>query len=340
MAETAATAARGQDEAGSRSLFRRVQGWLRSPWVIALLVAGLVWALFQVAPWPEWKRAFSQADPLWLIPAVGAVLVHELLKVGRMEQVLPCVRDRRIRHARIVYGMSCVSQLPVGTVGGDVYRVMRLEECGANPEDATAATFLIRAIGFSTTLTLAGVAGALVFGAVWPLAGPLLAALILWLLATSQNPPGFVGRLVARADETGTGRWGRFVSMAARMLRHVFREAAALTRPKLFRVLGFTLGLYVVRASIVWFCLLALEIDANWWAALAALAAGNLASSVPSPTGNVGLREGGMVGVLAALGVPVAPATIGALLFRAVMVAGAGLGLAVSSLADRVLGKT
>lgn len=306
-----------------------------------LLMGGvLVWALFQVAPWSEWRAAFAEADPLWLVPAVGLVLIHEMLKVGRMERLVPCVKDRRIRHARIVYGMSCVAQLPVGTVGGDVYRVMRLEECGADPKDATAATFLIRAIGFSTTLTLAGIAGAYVFGAVWPLIGPAVAALVLYLLATSQNPPAFVATLVAKADDTGSGRWGRFVSWAARMLRHVFTEAASLTRAELLGVLGFTLALYAVRATIVWFCLLALEIEAPWLAALAALAAGNLASSVPSPTGNVGLREGGMVGILAALGVAVAPATIGALIFRAVMIAGAGVGLVLSSAADHMFGET
>ncbi|WP_298915367.1 lysylphosphatidylglycerol synthase transmembrane domain-containing protein [uncultured Algimonas sp.] len=320
------------------ALFRKVQGWLRSPWVIALMGAALVWALFQVAPWPEWKRAFAEADPLWLVPAVALVLAHELLKVGRMEQLVPCVRDSRLRHARIVYGMACVAQLPVGTVGGDLYRVMRLEECGADPKDATAATFLIRMIGFSTTLTLAGLAGVYVLDSVWPLIGPLLAAVILWLLASSQNPPAFVGRLVARADDTGSGRWGRFISLAARLIRHVFREAADLTRAQMLRVLGYTLALYGLRATIAWFCLLAMEIDVSWLAALAALAAGNLASSVPSPTGNVGLREGGMVGVLAGLGIAVAPAAIGALLFRACMVAGAGLGLLVTGMAAKLTG--
>ena len=64
--------------------------------------------------------------------------------------------------------------------------------------------------------------------------------------------------------------------------------------------------------------------------ALAALATGNLACAIPSPAGTVGLREGGMIGILAGFGAAVAPATIGALLFRAAMIVGAGLGLVLS----------
>ena len=80
-------------------------------------------------------------------------------------------------------------------------------------------------------------------------------------------------------------------------------------------MLGFTLGFYAVRAMIEWFCLLTLDLDISYFAALAALAVGNLVSSIPSPASNVGLREGGMFGVLAGLRIADAPATIGALLF-------------------------
>ena len=318
--------------------FGRLQNWLKSPLLIGVMVIGLVWALFQVAPLAEWQAAFSQAEPLWLVAAVLLVLPHEFLKVLRMEQLLPEVKPSRLFHAKVVYGMSCVAQLPVGTVGGDVYRICRLEECGAEPEDATAATFIMRAIGFATTLTLAGIGGAFVLTEAWPLIGPVLGAAILFLIAKSQTPPAFLSRLVSHADDVPRNLFGRLLSSAARLLRHVFREAANLSRPQMLRVLGFTMALYAVRGLIVWVCLLALSIDVNYLMALAALATGNLACAIPSPAGSVGLREGGMVGVLAGFGVAVAPATIGALLFRAAMIAGSGFGLVLAIVAVKVTG--
>jgi len=300
------------------------------------MVIGMLIALYLVAPYSEWRKAFDQGEPSWLLSAILLVLPYEGLKVFRMEQLLPCSKSHRLLHTKIVSAMSCVAQLPVGTVGGDVYRVVRLEECGSSPEDATAATFLMRLIAFSTTLIISGIGGMFVFDSVFPVIATILGGLILLVLATSKNPPGFLGRLVKRSDDTRRGTLGRTLSLAARLLRHVFHEAAALTRKKIIGVLGYTLALYAVLAVIVWFCLLALDLDASYFAALAALAVGNLASSIPSPAGNVGLREGGMVGVLAGLGVAVAPAIIGALLFRAVMIVGAGLGLIVATLAYRL----
>ena len=326
------------EEGTTGGAFGRVQQILKSPWLIGVMVLGLVWALFQVAPLSEWRDAFGRAEPLWLVLAVLVVLPHEMLKVIRMEQLLPEVRTARLKHSRIIYQMACVAQLPVGTIGGDVYRICRLEDCGADAEDATAATFIMRAVGFATTLTLAGIGGVFVLGSAWPLIGPVLGALILFVLATSQNPPAILCRLVERADDAPRNLFGRVMSKAARLLRHVFREAAATTRGQLLRVLGVTLALYAVRGLIVWLCLLSIGLDASYLVALVALATGNLACAIPSPAGTVGLREGGMVGVMAGFGVAVAPATIGALLFRAAMIIGAGLGLLLSTVAVKVMG--
>ena len=321
------------------TLFDRIQRWMKSPWLIGLMVIGLLYALYSVAPPSEWVDAFSRAEPLWLVAAVLLVLPHEMLKVLRMEQVLPEVKPARIRHSAIVYQMACVAQLPFGTIGGDFYRICRLEECGANAEDATAGTFIIRMIGFASTVTLSGIGAFFVFGWLWPLLGPVLGALILYLLARSQKPPRFVAWLVEHADDVPRNVFGKILSGTARLLRHMFREAAALKRGQMFRVLGYALALYGVRTAILWVCLLALGLDVSFLAALAALAVGNLASSVPSPTGNVGLREGGIVGILSGFSVAAAPATIAALLFRAAIIVGAGLGLGLSLFAVRMFGK-
>ena len=302
--------------------------------VVAMLVV-----LHFIAPFSEWQDAFTRAEPLWLLAAIGLVLPHEIIKVLRMEQLLPIVAPHRIFHTKITCGMSCVAELPVGTLGGDFYRVIRLEECGAAPEDATAATFLMRIIAFTMTISLAGLGGVIVLGSAFPLLGPVIGALILLLLATSKNPPGFLTRLVDRADDTPRGAWGRFLSLSARLLRHVFRAGADLHRRQIGIILAYTLAIYIVRGAIVWFSLLSLDLDVSYIAALASLAVGNLASSIPSPAGNVGLREGGMIGVLAGFGVAVAPAAIGALLFRGVMIIGSGLGLLLSMMVCRILNK-
>ena len=317
----------------------RVQNWLKSPWLIGAMVLGLVWALFQVAPLSEWREAFREASLPLLGLAVLLVLPHELLKVLRIEQLLPELRPQRLRHARVLYQMSCVAQLPVGTIGGDVFRICKLEELGATAEDATAATFIMRMIGFATTLSLAGIGGFVVLGSVWPLLGPVLGAVILLVLAKSQTPPKFLSKLVAHADDVPRNAFGRVLSAAARLLRHVFREAAKLSRMQMLRVLAVTLALYAMRGLIVWVCLMAINVDVSYLVALAALATGNLACAIPSPAGTVGLREGGMISILAGFGAAVAPATIGALLFRAAMILGAGLGLGLSMAAVSAFAK-
>ena len=62
---------------------------------------------------------------------------------------------------------------------------------------------------------------------------------------------------------------------------------------------------------------------------------------IPSPAGSVGLREGGIVGAFAILGVAGTPATVAALLYRAALIAGAllawGLSAAFAKSPDAVM---
>ena len=303
----------------------KAQAILKSPWLALVLTAGLIWALLQVAPLSEWKDVLARANPLWLAVAVGLSLPHAVLKLLRMEVLLPVLKPHRGAHLNTVFGTAVTSQLPVGTVGGDVYRIVCFTDMGVEAEDATAATLLVRLSGFAVTVIIAGVAAAIYLGEAWPVLGVAVGTLILFILARSQRPPKVLRRL-ADMNPDGRGIVHKVKCTVAGVLKTLFDHAGDLTRRRLAALIGITLAMYAARAAILWTCLLAIGMEAGPFAALAALAVGNLASSVPSPTGSVGLREGGMVGVLAGLGHAAAPAAIAAILFRAAVIAGSGLG--------------
>ena len=302
----------------------KVRAVLASPWLAGALVIGLVFVLLQIAPWSEWKAAISNADPLWLVGAVALILPYGFLKVLRLERLLPELADDRLAHLHIVFGMEAMGQMPTGTLGGDVYRICRLGECGVEAADAAGATYYMRLAGFSVTVALAALAGAWVLGTVLPLAGLLVSVGLLYLLANAERPPAFLDGLANPPE--GRGVWARIRSGFGTLLRKIFECARTTSRARLLQVVGLTAAMYALRATVLWVCLVSVGVAVPVWAALAALSVGNLASSIPSPAGSVGLREGGIVGILAGLGAAAAPATIGALLFRAVVAVGAGLG--------------
>ena len=316
----------------------KIQAVLSSKWLAAALTLGLLWALHQVAPWSEWRAAFAQASPLWLLAAVALVVPHEAIRVLRMEGLVPALARHRLAHGNIVFATACVGQLPVGTIGGDVYRVCRLDELGIPAAQSTAATFLIRIVGFSNTLLLAGVSGAVVLGEAWPLLGALASGLVLFTLATAREPSTHgLGALIRAIKPDATpkdvsGTLAKTVARFRRLLAKTLDHAKDVSRPQLAKLFGWSLLMFTVKTAILWCCLAAIGLDVGLFAAFAALCVGILACAIPSPAGSVGLREGGMVGVLTLLGTAAAPATIAALLYRAAIVAGAGLGLAATSL--------
>ena len=306
----------------------KVRAVLASPWLGLALIAGLVWVLLQMAPLSEWRDALLDANPWWLLGAVALILPYGFLKVLRLERLLPQLSDERPAHLHIVFGMEAMGQLPTGTLGGDVYRICRLGECGVEMADAAGATYYMRLAGFSVTVVVAAIAGAWVLGSAVPLAGILVAAAIVFALANAERPPNFLQGLANPPD--GRGLWSKARNAFGTLLRKIFECARATSRATLAQVIGFTLAMYALRASVLWVCLRSVGVDVPVWAALAALSVGNLLSAIPSPAGSVGLREGGIVGVLSGLGASATPATIGALLFRAVVAVGAGAGYLIT----------
>ena len=304
--------------------FAKLRTVLASPWLGIALVAGLVWVLLQMAPLSEWRDALLDANPWWLLGAVALALPYGLLKTLRLERLLPQLSEHRAAHLHIVFGMEAMGQLPTGTLGGDVYRICRLGECGVEMADAAGATYYMRLAGFSVTVMVAAIAGTWVLGSVLPLAGILVAAAIVFALANAERPPSFLQGLANPPE--GRGAWSKVRNALGTLLRKIFECARTTSRTTLMQVLGFTLAMYSLRATILWVCLRSVGVEVPVWAALAALSVGNLLSAIPSPAGSVGLREGGIVGVLSGLGAAATPATIGALLFRAVVAVGAGAG--------------
>ena len=298
----------------------------------------MIASLRLIAPWSEWLGYLRDANPLWLLLAPLLVLPHVVLRALRFERLLPELREHRGPHLRLTYAMTCVGQLPVGTIGGDAYRIVKFTCLGVPAERGTASTAILRVAGFAVTLGVAGALGAVFMGSVLPLIGVAVCALVYFLLGTSGHPPNWVSRLTLDPDTDtpeGAGVWRRATDSLRRVLWRTIDQSRDLQRRDLFAVFALTLGLIALKALMLMLCAWALGLDIGPLGAAFALVAGNLMCTIPSPAGTVGLREGGIVGAFAILGAASTPATVAALFFRAALIVGSLIGWGLSLLFTR-----
>ena len=313
----------------------KARAFLASPWTGAVLVLAMIGALRLIAPWSEWLGYLQDANPWLLLGAAALTLPMIALRVFRMERLLHELGTHRGPHARLTSAMTAVGQLPVGTIGGDAYRIVKYSCLGVDPERGTAATAILRVAGFATTLMVAGALGAYFMDSLLPVLALVLGAGLLFVLGTSAHPPRVVSRMTLDPDSEsapGTKPWTKALNAVRRILGRTLAQARDLPRRDLALVAASSLGLTLVKGAMILLCARALDLDIGILGAAFALVAGNIMCIIPSPAGTVGLREGGIVGAFAILGVASGPAMVASLLYRAALIAGALLAWGLSAI--------
>ena len=311
------------------------RAFLASPWTGIALVLAMIGALRLISPWSEWLGYLRDADPWLLLAAALLSLPMIALRMFRMERLLHELRAHRGPHARLTSAMTAVGQLPVGTVGGDAYRIVKYSCLGVDPERGTAATAILRVAGFASTLMIAGALGAWFMDSLLPLLALALGVALVFVLATSGHPPKAVSRLTLDPDSSsppGTKPWTKALNALRRILGRTLDQARSLHRRDLALVVALSFALTLTKGAMILLCARALGLDVGILGAAFALVAGNIMCVIPSPAGTVGLREGGIVGAFAILGIASTPATVASLLFRAALIAGALLAWGLSAM--------
>lgn len=269
---------------------RRFGFWLRVAITIGL-VALLAWrvdgrevvAALRNVHWGYWGLAFAT----YLVSqAVSARRWAGLARALGFAESYP-------RFLKLYFEGVFFNQCLPSSIGGDVVKAVRLGQTPGERVLAGGTVLADRLTGLAALLVLAltGVlqeALSLPGGGVAAVAG----ALTLAALAGARLAVGVVGWF---AQGLGPGR------PAGRMLA---RFEPYRRRPSiLYRAIGWSFVVQILVVVQVMLLGRSLEVDAPWTAYLIAAPTVSLISTVPASIGGIGLREGGLVELLAPYGV-------------------------------------
>lgn len=268
--------------------------------ISVLLLSWIAWN----TDWEAMGRSFAYLKVGWWLASVGLLVVTQIVSAWRWQYFA-----RELRFERPVWqlagfyfiGMYFGLVLPT-SVGGDVVRAWYLDGGSGRKLAAFGAVFLDRLNGVLVLIAIACVATffcplALPDWIPWTVGGIALAA----FLGLALLP------LLARWKGPGSDR-----------IQQVYRTVQLLRSP---RVLWITtlLSVFVQAANviIVWLIGMALDVSvpASFWWVLVPLM--SLLMLVPVSVNGMGVREGGMVLMLAPLGVATGTAWILAFLWFA-----------------------
>jgi uncharacterized membrane protein YbhN (UPF0104 family) len=306
------------------------------PWIplvlrLAVVAALLAWVASRV-DFGSFLRTLASADARGLAAAGGFVLTAHLCAAWRWHRLLVAAGSSwRFGRSLAVYaaGVFLGLFLPTG-VGGDVYRIARVQGSGTGLGLGAATIVLERAIGLFALLVV-GIGFVAAAPGTRPWALPLALGIVGGVIGLfALFVPGGLERL---AD--GLGRLPRFGPAAAARVRAVLAPEAldrlrgALAGTVLLSVVNHLL-LLAVNVTLA----RALGLEAPWSAICAAAPLVLLAAQIPIAPGGLGVREAGYVFFLGRLGVGEGPALALALAWAALLYAVGGMA-ALGLLADR-----
>lgn len=266
----------------------RSGAWRRIPvqsLVLVLLSAALIVAL-PFVPWREFWSALIGSDPLWLLIAVLATLA--LYPLWTWQWQLLALPYRRVGFDRMlaIVAMSAAAKAALSGIGGTVSAIALLTN-RAGLSALAAGSFMALdqlLVGISK---LAILALALAIAPIPPealAAGGVLAVLIVLLLiglAALAHPPAIIRR--AAAVERG---------LLARLTRFVLQISASLDAMRDARLAALTVFLALAKKALEVAGALAVQIacgiEPNVAAAILAIAAVSVTTTLPVVPGNIG----------------------------------------------------
>jgi uncharacterized protein (TIRG00374 family) len=214
--------------------------------------------------------------------------------------------------------------LPGGAAFATAWVYRQLARRGVEPVLAAAVLVVagaLSALGLAilTVLGMFTVGAASAAAVVRPIAGVLVLALVIGLVAFSLSR--FAGfRAVVRRAWFGAGRRSRRLRQAQLLVVRVLEQARSLQpgfRPWL-RPAAYALMNWVFDAACLTACLWALGIDLPWRGILLAYALTQIPSSLRLTPGSIGVVEASLSALLVLYGLSPGPAIAGALLYRAI----------------------
>lgn len=294
------------------------------------LVAGgalLAFVLVSVDLPDLWSRLLG-SDLRLVVPALaGLVAIHAVAAAGWRSIVIASGGPRLAlgEALRIHYAGQALGGVTPANLGGDAYRVAAMRAAGHRWATSVGPIVLQRATSYLALSALSVVALASL--ATTPAAGPIVllgtafaaaVAAAAWLLLA---PPRAVRGIAERC-----AAWLGFPAapVDAGLAPGRLRRAAAI---------GLVNGVVFHASGIVltWLLVLAVDRSAASLVVLAALTVARLSLAVPISPSGIGLQEGALVALVAAVGGPAESALAGLLIARLALVLTTliGLGLAV-----------
>lgn len=282
--------------------------------LVILLVPGLV----------DVRNGLAEASPRWLILAVLIETLSCLAYVVAFRAAFCAQMTWRMSYRIGMSSLGAASLLPVGGVGGLALGAWALHRSGLPDERIarrTVAFFLITSavnvfavilIGSALAIGLVAGPDSLVLSA-----GPVGLAIASVVLITLVVP-----RLARRLEQRWSARGRhRFLRSSARALDATadgIGEAVVLLRSGDIRLLFGAVGYLAFDLAVFWACFQAFGATPPVAALFLGYLLGQLGALIPVP-GGVGGADLGLIGALVVFGVPAAPAAVGVLTYRALL---------------------
>jgi glycosyltransferase 2 family protein len=272
------------------------------------LIAWLAPGLGQV------RSLIGQADPAWLVLAVGLEVASSLSYVAMFRPVF-CRRMSWRSSAEIGLSELAVGSIvPASGAGGialGAWILSRFGMPGATIARRSVAFLLIKS---SVNFVAVAVIGLLMLAGV----GPHRSA-ALTLLPAVLAVAALVGVpwLAMRSARVAQGRSGR-VHKAATAIADGTREAGRLLRTGDPRLIGGAIGYWLFDNLVLLAAFHAFGASPPVIIVLMAYLIGQLGGALPIP-GGLGGIDGGLIGTLIVYGVPAAPAAAAVLLYRVIL---------------------
>ena len=291
---------------------------LRIAFTLISILALLVWL-----PYESMAEIIASARADWFALAAMLAATLGLLDAFRVAGLLALPLSAYIPNLRITYLAALTAQLPTGLIGSDLFRGVALRAIAKNTGSIASVMIISRLMSlaavmivfvFTATLMTLTIGGGVFLAADLMLA---LAVLLAGLVALA----GVVAILVTCRYKL-TRYWGP--------AREAWSFVQSISLNRFVFAAVISLVIIGVRAIALWAAIQALGLDSSLGVAVMALSAGFILSLIPLTAAGIGPREAGIAGVLVLFGNDAGVSVMIALLFRAVSLAGAAGGYAIS----------
>lgn len=287
--------------------------------VTLAIIGGLI---FKLSP-GDLRDTVRDADPMMFAAAAALMFVVQVMVAVKWMLLLRArdVRAPFLRLARAYCIGNLLSNVLPTAVGGDVYRVYRIQrEANARAADVTMSVLYERATGYAAMTCIGALGAAFYYGELYigmfALAGGATAALALAFIVPRVPFP------VLRDD-------------------HFLRNLVAHRREMIvvYQMTVFSFAIQALYISTIALAGRALGIDVSWWYWAFATWLVALALLLPITPGGLGVRESSYAALLDRAGATAAQGASAGFALALLLIVSNGAGLLIIEVIERVLAR-